>query len=265
MNNILEKIKDYKLIEAKQAENAVPVSVLESHIAEYTPPVRDFLLSLRNSYVHHPYGIIAEIKKASPSKGIIRQDFNPVQLAQDYQSGGAVCLSVLTDKPSFMGDDSYLMQAKNACSLPCLRKDFMFTPYQIIQSRALGADCILLIMACIDNIQAAELEQIAFEYNMNVLIEVHDESECERALTYLKSEMIGINNRNLKTFEIDLSTSEHISKMIPKDKLIVCESGIFTQSDMIRMKNAGMTHFLIGESLMRQDNVTDALQGLLCK
>ncbi|MEM6603895.1 MAG: indole-3-glycerol phosphate synthase TrpC [Pseudomonadota bacterium] len=263
MTDILEKIKAYKLIEVEKAQTETPLTALEKQIASRAIMGRPFEAALRKKKSEGQYGIIAEIKKASPSKGIIREDFSPPALARAYAEGGATCLSVLTDKPSFQGDDTYLEAARNICDLPCLRKDFMFTPYQIIQSKAIGADCILLIMACLEDAQAKELETIAQDLQMDVLIEIHDTSELDRALNKLSSKMIGINNRNLKNFVTDLSVSEELSRHIPNDYLIICESGLNVKSDLDRMADHGMTSFLIGESLMRQEDVTQALRQLL--
>jgi len=225
----------------------------------HAPAPRGF----RSALLARPVGLIAEIKKASPSKGVIRADFNPADLAVAYETGGASCLSVLTDVPYFQGDDSYLASARNATTLPVLRKDFMLDPYQITESRALGADCILLIMAALEDAQALELESAAMALSMDVLVEVHDEAETDRALTHLTSPLLGINNRNLKTLEVDIATTERLAKRIPEARTAVCESGINTHRDIRRIMRAGVHCFLVGESLMRQNDVRRATRKLL--
>jgi len=257
---ILDKIKAYKLDEVAADKASKPLAEVEAE-ARAADPVRGFADRLIQA-THEGYGLIAEIKKASPSKGLIRADFNPAELARAYADGGASCLSVLTDTPSFQGAKEFLGEARAACNLPCLRKDFMYDTYQVAEARALGADCILIILASVSDEQAAELEACALEWGMDVLLEVHNEDELDRAC-HLKSRLMGINNRNLKTFETTLDTTRHLSRLVPPERSIVCESGLTTPEDLADMARYGARSFLIGESLMRQDDVTAATRDLL--
>ncbi len=261
MSDILAKICEDKLRHIAERKRQRPASEVEA-AAGAAPPPRGFHGALRAQLAAGRYGLIAEIKKASPSKGLIRADFDPPSLARAYQAGGACCLSVLTDAPYFQGHDDYLTAARGAVELPVLRKDFMLDPYQVAEARALGADCVLLIMAALADGQAAELHEAALAFGMDVLIEVHDGAELDRGLR-LPSGMIGINNRNLKTLTVDLATTEHLAPRVPSDRTIISESGLNDPADLARMAAAKCRCFLVGESLMRQTDVTAATKRLL--
>jgi indole-3-glycerol phosphate synthase len=262
MPDVLKKIVDYKTGEVAAMKNAVPLGEIMARLAELEDQPRGFEAALLNSHESGWTPVIAEVKKGSPSKGVIRADFDPLEIARIYQDNGATCLSVLTDEHFFLGHLAYLAQIREQVSLPLLRKDFIFDPYQIYQARAAGADAILLIAAMLDLGQLREFTAIARELFLDVLLEVHDERELETALK-TDCRMIGINNRNLRTFEVDIATSERLAAQIPEGRIIVAESGITRREEIVRLMENGVQAFLIGESLMREDNIGEKLRELL--
>lgn len=262
MSDILNRILETKRAEVAAAIAAKPLAQLREEAHAASAP-RDFAGSIHARITADKAAVIAEIKKASPSKGVIREDFRPAEIARSYERGGAACLSVLTDAPYFQGHEDYLVEARSACALPVLRKDFMVDPWQCLEARAIGADAILVIVAALEDSTMAEIEAAAREHGMDVLVEVHDEAELERAARVLKSRLIGVNNRDLKTFTTSLAVTERLAPLMPEGTLIVGESGINSHADCQRLEGAGVRTFLVGESLMRADDIASATRALL--
>ena len=263
MSDTLTRITADTAKHVAKCKSARPLAVVEAEAKKADAP-RGFAKALKATIASGRYGLIAEIKKASPSKGLIRPDFDPPSLARAYERGGATCLSVLTDEPYFQGRDEFLVQARAATRLPALRKDFMIDTYQIVEARALGADCVLLIMACLDDALAADLAKLSHRWGMDVLVEVHNAEELDRALS-IEGDLIGVNNRNLKTLAVDLATTEELAPKVPKDRVLVAESGLGSPADLARMAKVGASAFLIGESFMRKPDVEVAVREILAK